>query len=419
MFMKQLILIFLFISFISCEKKTETINDSPINKFQNEIIKEGLTGSNVAIVFKSGKQVYNGVVNSGAIGDKDITDNTIFAIHSMSKTITTIAMMILLERNLFNLNDNLSNYLPEYEKINCKGDEGVYTCKNKIKIIDLLTHRSGYTYYSKMGESWLTTTHTDLYPDFINTSRFNNLDEFSKAVSKIPLEFEPGTMFTYGLNQAILGRLIEVISGQSFYDFLKENIFDKLGMHETKFYLSESDREKLQPLRVNIKPNTTFNQSNYNLSGFTAALDGYSYLKENNAHFGGEGLVSTMNDFSKFCKMLVNDGIYNGEQIISKKSIEIMTKKYSNSYPDPDEPFTFPDLEGYYYGFTFSVLENTEIDGTGAAAGTYGWSGYHNTHFWIDPENDLYGLFMSRAIEFDFSILKRFKVAAYELMNKK
>ena len=220
-------------------------------------------------------------------------------------------------------------------------------------------------------------------------------------------------MYTYGLNQAILGRLIEVISGKSFYGFLKENIFDKLGMNDTKFYLTEEDRLRFQPLRVNIKPRTPFNQTDYNLDGYTAALDGYSYDMKNNAHFGGEGLVSTMSDFSKFCEMLVNGGIYNNDRIISEESVQIMTDKYTNGYPDPNEPYVFPDYAGNYIGFTFVVNENPEVDGSGSGKGTYGWSGYHNTHFWIDPLNKTYGLFMSRAIEFDFSIKKRFKQAFY------
>ena len=415
--MKRLIIILITIGLISCDNSKKDKENNPVSNFQKQIIKEGLTGSNSAMIYKNGEILYNEAVNSSEIGDKDINSETIFAIHSMSKTITTVAMMILLDRNLFNLNDNLSKYLPEYENINCKNDDGIYPCKNKLKIIHLLTHRSGYTYYAKSGENWLTTTHTDLFPDYINTSRFDNLDDFSKAVSKIPLDFEPGSMYTYGLNQAILGRLIEVISGQSFYTFLNENIFNKLGMSETKFHLTDSERERLQPLKVNIKPNTAFNQTDYNLNGFTAALDGYSYLEDNKAHFGGEGLVSTMKDFAKFCEMLVNEGNYNGTQIVSKKGIEIMTSNYSNGYPDLNEPNTFPDLEGYHYGFTFCVLENPEVDGTGAPKGIYGWSGYNNTHFWIDPENKLFGLFMSRAIEFDFSILKRFKLATYELIS--
>tara|TARA_B100001173_G_scaffold150419_1_gene130418 strand:- start:2599 stop:3831 length:1233 start_codon:yes stop_codon:yes gene_type:complete len=405
------ILLFISLVFFSCN--SEVKSENPILDFQKNLVKNGITGSNTAMVYKDGKIIYNEIVNSGAVGDADITENTIFAIHSMSKTVTTVAMMILLDREMFDLNDQLSKYLPEFENMNCKGSDGVYPCENKIKVIDLLTHRSGFTYYAKNGANWLASTHTDLYPDFINTSRFNNLDDFSKAVANQALDFEPGSMYSYGLNQALLGRLVEVISNQSFYEFLKENIFDQLGMNDTKFHLSEEERTRFQPLRVNIKSKSAFNQTDYNLDGYTAALDGYSYDEKNKAHFGGEGLVSTMSDFSKFCEMLVNNGLYNDQQIISKKSIKIMTDKYTNGYPDPNEPNVFPDYEGNYMGFTFVVSENPEIDGSGAGKGTYGWSGYHNTHFWIDPQNKTYGLFMSRAIEFDFSIKKKFKQAVY------
>ena len=405
------ILLFISLVFFSCN--SEVKSENPILNFQKNLVENGVTGSNTAMVYKDGKIIYNEIVNSGAVGDADITENTIFAIHSMSKTVTTVAMMILLDREMFDLNDQLSKYLPEFENMNCKGSDGVYPCENKIKVIDLLTHRSGFTYYAKNGANWLASTHTDLYPDFINTSRFNNLDDFSKAVANQALDFEPGSMYSYGLNQALLGRLVEVISNQSFYEFLKENIFDQLGMNDTKFHLTEEERTRFQPLRVNIKSKSAFNQTDYNLDGYTAALDGYSYDEKNKAHFGGEGLVSTMSDFSKFCEMLVNNGLYNDQQIISKKSIKIMTDKYTNGYPDPNEPNVFPDYEGNYMGFTFVVSENPEIDGSGAGKGTYGWSGYHNTHFWIDPQNKTYGLFMSRAIEFDFSIKKKFKQAVY------
>ena len=408
------IILSLFLIIISCQDQPE--NENPIAKFQQDLVDQGITGSNVTQVFKDGKVIYSNIVNSGALGDKDINDNTIFPIWSMSKTVTTVAMMILLDEGKYDLNDNVADYLPEYENINCKGPDGVYPCEKKLKIIHLLTHRSGYTYYANSGANWVSTLHTDLYPAYTNTVRFDNLDDYSKAVAKIPLDFEPGLMYTYGLNQAILGRLIEVISDQSFYSFLKDKIFDKLGMDDTKFHLTTNDRERFQPLRVNIKANTAFNNSDFHLEGYTAALDGYTYNENNKAHFGGEGLVSTMSDFAKFCEMLVNNGVYKDQRIISKDGIEIMTDKYSNGYPDPSEPNVFP-LEGYAYGFTFNVLEDSDAWGSGAPSGIYGWSGYHNTWFWIDPTNKLYALFMSNSIEPDFSILKNFQTATYNFIK--
>ena len=409
----KLLLSLLLITF-SCQDQTK--NENPIAKFQQNLVDQGITGSNVTQVYKDGNVIYSNTTNSGALGDKDINDNTIFPIWSMSKTVTTVAMMILLDDEMYDLNDNVEDYLPEYKNINCKGPEGIYPCENKLKIIHLLTHRSGYTYYANSGANWVSTLHTDLYPAYTNTVRFDNLDDYSKAVSKIPLDFEPGSMYTYGINQAILGRLIEVISNQSFYSYLSEKIFDKLGMDDTKFHLTKADRERFQPLRVNIKPNTAFNNSDFHLDGYTAALDGYTYDENNKAHFGGEGLVSTMSDFAKFCEMLVNNGVYNDQRIISEEGINTMTTKYSNGYPDPSEPNVFP-LEGYAYGFTFSVMEDSDAWGSGVPNGSYGWSGYHNTWFWIDPVNNLYGLFMSNSIEPDFSILKDFQTATYDFIK--
>ena len=413
--MKKILTLFILILFtISCQNSTQ--DENPIEKFQNNLVEKGITGSNVTKVFKDGKIIYSNIANSGALGDKDIDENTIFPIWSMTKTVTTVAMMILLDEGKYNLNDNVADYLPEYENINCKGPDGIYPCENELKIIHLLTHRSGYTYYANNGANWVSTLHTDLYPAITNPVRFDNLDDYSKAVSEIPLDFEPGSMYTYGINQAILGRLIEVITNKSFYSYLKENIFDKLEMNDTKFYLTVDDRKRFQPLRVNIKPNTAFNNSDFHLDGYTSALDGYTYDENNKAHFGGEGLVSTMSDFSKFCEMLVNDGVYNNERIVSVKGIKTMTSKYSNGYPDPSEPNVFP-LEGYSYGFNFSVLEDSDVRATGAPNGIYGWSGYHNTWFWIDPTNKLYALFMSNSIEPDFSILKDFELATYKFIN--
>ena len=115
-----------------------------------------------------------------------------------------------------------------------------------------------------------------------------------------------------------------------------------------------------------------------------------SYEKNNEAYFGGEGLVSTLGDYSNFCKMLLNGGSYDGKKIISQNSINLMTKKYSQSYPN--EEFSDSSKLGFYYGFSLFVLENPEIDDTNSSKGIFGWSGYHNTHFWIDPEKKLFAV---------------------------
>jgi CubicO group peptidase (beta-lactamase class C family) len=378
------IYLFLFTIILGCSQTF----DNSILQFQNELITSEKTGSNVAMVFKNGEVVYNEIVNSNKEGDKEINEETIFPIWSMSKPITIVAMMTLYEKGLINFDDNVSKYIPEFSELKCKDQNGdVYMCKNNLKILHLMTHRSGYTYYGNPH-------------NFTSTVKYENLDDFVTDVSKHPLEFEPGSNYLYGINQAILGKVVEVITGKSFYEYLKETIFDPLGMNETKFYLTTEDRERFQPLFINSG----------SLKGFTNFLDEMTYDKNNRAYFGGEGLVSTMRDYSKFCQMLVNNGELNGNKILDRSSIDLMLEKHSVLEQDP-----FLNInDGFHLGFSVFVLNDPEKDGTNSSKGIYGWSGYHNTHFWIDNEKNLFGLFMTRAREFSFGIQGDFRKAVYE-----
>ena len=391
---------FIFLLFFANSLSFSQFND--IKLLQKKLIIDEITGSNVALVYKEGSVVYFNIQNSGKIGDKNISNQsykpykeTIFPIWSMSKPISIVATMILLERGLIELTDNISKYIPAMKNMNCETKNGIQPCENQIKIIDLLTHRSGLGYYSDPGYGY----------GYTNSIKYDNLEEFTNDLSEVVLKFEPGLKYFYGINQAVLGRVIEVVSNQTFFEFLKKELLDPLEMNETKFHLTKQERDRFQPLFINTGA----------LKGFTYELNELSYKKNNEAYFGGEGLVSTLGDYSNFCKMLLNGGSFNGKKIISQNSINLMTKKYSQSYPN--EEFADTRKLGFYYGFSLFVLENPEIDNTNSTKGIYGWSGYHNTHFWIDPENKLFGLFMSRAVEFDFSILKRFKSASYQLID--
>ena len=362
--------------------------DNSILKFQNDLITSEKTGSNVAMVFKDGEIVYNEIVNSGKEGDKEINGETIFPIWSMSKPITIVAMMTLYEKGLIDFDDNVSKHIPEFSELQCKDEKGnIYKCKNELKILHLMTHRSGYTYYGNPH-------------NFTSTIKYDNLNDFVNDVSKHPVEFEPGSDYLYGINQAILGKIVEVVTGKSFYQYLKESIFDPLAMNETKFYLTSEDRERFQPLFINSGA----------LKGFTNFLDEMTYDENNKAYFGGEGLVSTMKDYAKFCQMLLNNGELNGAKIINRSSIDLMLEKHSVLEPDP-----FLDInDGFHFGFSVFVLNDPSKDETNSSKGIYGWSGYHNTHFWIDNEKNLFGLFMTRAREFSFGIQSDFRKAVYE-----
>ena len=386
----QLIYLSITLIFISC-KSNSKIDNNAIYSFQKQLIEDETTGSNVAMVFKDDKIIYKQFVNSEKEGDKDINDQTIFPVWSMSKPITTVAMMTLFEDGLIDFNDNVSDYIPSFENIKCKGKvDQIYKCENSLKIIHLMTHRSGYKYYN-----WKIYS---LQPDeamgrYISHEKYDNLSNFVEDVANEPLEYEPGSKYVYGINQAILGRIVEVVTKKSFYEYLKERIFDPLEMINTKFYLTSEDRDKFQPLYLN----------SMSIKEFTNSYDELHYEINNHAYFGGEGLVSTLEDYAKFCKMLLNGGELEGHRIISKNSIDIMTEKHSEGD------------DGFYNAFSLFVLEDPEEDGRNTSKGIFGWSGYHNTHFWIDNEKNLFGLFMTRAREYNQDIQNDFREAVYSI----
>ena len=375
-----------------------------IEAYQKALVAAGITGSNVAGVYDADNTLAFSVVNSDIEGDKSISEETIFPIWSMSKPITVTAMMILHDRKLFDVKDPVKKYIPYFKNLQCESDQeniGTYPCENDLLIEHLLSHRSGYG-YAMLGAN--VPSHVDPFED---------LDEFVKHVASRPVKFEPGTEYLYGINQAILGRLVEVLSGQEFYTFLKGNIFDPLDMQSTKFYLTDEDRKKFQPLyrksqaeigRNQIEPDSGESEITYN-------FDELKYNFGTKKQLGGEGLVSTFDDYRKFCKMLLMGGKYNNKTIISSESFELMTKVVTPQFIAGGYD------DGFAYSYAMFSLQEPLLDGTGSPKGIFGWSGYHNTHFWIDQTNQIYGLFMTRTTPFSIEIQKQFRSAVYKNIN--
>ena len=377
---------------------------SSVESYQKVLVNAGVTGSNVAGVYSKDKTLAFSIVNSNIEGDKSISNETIFPIWSMSKPITIVAMMILRDRQLFDVKDPVKKYLPYFDNLQCKSEEesiGTYNCANDLLIEHLLSHRSGYGYVA-FGAN---------VPD--HRDPFKDLDEFVRHVANRPVNFEPGTEYLYGINQAILGRLVEVLSGQEFYLFLKENIFDPLEMKDTKFYLTEEDREKFQPLYRKAQKEAGINllMPDSGVSSITKNFDELNYDMTSKKQLGGEGLVSTFNDYRKFCEMLLSAGSYNDKIIISEDSFKLMTSVVTDHFIAGGYD------DGFGYSYSMFSLQEPLLDGTGSPRGIFGWSGYHNTHFWIDQTNGIYGLFMSRTTPFQIEIQKQFRSVVYKNIN--
>ena len=364
---------------------------------QSTLIQNEVTGSNLALVVKDGERIYHEVVNSGKAGDRDISEDTLFPIWSMSKPVTIVAMMTLYEKGLFQWDEPVSKYIPCFANLLVQDGEVARPAKEPLRIVHLMTHRSGYRYYAlpyaPTADEPVPPAYDSPHP---NQTRFNDLAEFCEVAARQPLDFEPGSDFVYGINQAILGRLVEVLSGENFADYLEQALFAPLGMTRTSFVLGEERHSLLQPLFINSGE----------LKGYTVMLNELTYTTQSRAHFGGEGLVSCAEDYARFCEMLVGGGVFRGRRILSEASITEMTTPHSLDVFAEATP-------GFDMAFSVSVLKDPVLDGSHAPKGVYGWSGYHNTHFWIDPETKLYALFMSRAREFNPGIPREMRAAIY------
>ena len=360
-------------NFLCSQQVQERINKKLLQEFQKEIIVDGETGGNVIVVSKNGETVYHHIENSNKKRDEIITDETLFPIWSMSKPITTVAVLILREQNLINFNDPVSKFIPAFKNLKCKSKQGVVPCKKEIKIIHLLTHLSGLYYYN----------------DFmLDAIRANSLADLMEDIVEYPLEFEPGERYLYGLNQDVLGRVVEVASGIPFADFLKKFVFDPLEMNQTKFFLSPEEKKSILPLYVSNQKIVGFNKT-----GITGINDLISYDMKYKPALGSLGLISTPEDYSNFCSMLLNQGVFKNKRILSEESISELKVKYADGPHSSDVDFL-----GVYNGLGVYVLEDPSLMDFKAPKGLYGHGGYQSTEFFIDTKNKTYGIFLNRSL---------------------
>jgi CubicO group peptidase (beta-lactamase class C family) len=360
---------------------------------QQKLIGDKLAAANAAIVVRDGKLVYHRAAESGLVYDKAITDDTVFPIWSMSKPITSVAAMILFDRGAFKLGDPVANALPELATVRVKaGDGKTVPLAQSITYRDLLRHTSGFYGYDGAYNAngfWAKTV------------KAKSLAKIISELAREPIEHQPGVRHTYGMSTAVLGRAIEALSGKPLDKFLWEELFRPLGMKHTRFYLTKRDRKLFQPLSVFEKGK---------LRAGKPEEDELPYEADSALHLGGEGLVSTLGDYARFCQMLVDRGkAPDGKQVIKPATLDLMLADQLEGIPGYGDR-----KNGYGFGLGFYVLLDTKTEGVNSPNGIYGWGGYHTTHFWIDPENRLYSVFMTRRHPFNNESLVQFREAVYD-----
>lgn len=336
--------------------------------------------------------------------DKPMQLNTIFRIASMTKPVTSVAIMMLYEEGYFQLNDPVSDYIPEFKdlKVLSSIDKNGLHVVDQIKpmtIQDLLIHTSGLTGVG-------ADSPVDSMYNAANLSD-GSLKDMIQKISKIPLLYQPGTTWNYSRSTEVLGYLIEVLSGKPFNVFLKERIFTPLNMIDTDFYVP---KEKLNRVGAVYAPDSL---------GIQIIMKPDTMVTIPKFFSGNGGLVSTARDYMIFSQMLLNRGEYNGVRLLGSRTIDLMTSNQISNEIMPCDDFFGPLLSGMGFGYGFAVLQdNTQANIIGSK-GSYWWSGSGNTYFYIDPKEDLIIILMMQFVpNFYYPIFKQMRVLSYQAISE-
>jgi CubicO group peptidase (beta-lactamase class C family) len=356
---------------------------------RGEVAKGRLPGAVFAIARKGHLAYFDALGYRDAVAKAPMARDAIFSIASMTKPMVSVAVMMLHDEGKLFLSDPVGKFLPQLAgmqvgvvKTDASGKETVeiVPAGRQPTIQDLLRHTSGFTY----GAQGTTAVHK-LWPASSSiASTIYTGPEFIEALSKTPLLYQPGTVWDYSLSTDVLGLIVEAISGKSLSVFLEERIWNPLGMVDTSFAVPAAKQTRYA-LAFPNDPLTNKPQTVLHASGKPLKFE-----------CGGACAVSTTTDYLRFAQMLLNGGVLDGQRIMSRKSVELMTT--DQLAPDTRARSSHVLLPaGYGFGLGFIVRTHTGLSSVGGTAGEYGWGGAFGTSFWIDPKEQLAAVYMSAA----------------------
>lgn len=356
------------------------------NAMNEWVQKEWMNGA-AAMIIHDGKIVYHKAVGYNDLENKiALKKDDIFRIASQTKAITSVAIMMLMEEGKLLLDDPVSKYIPSFKKQGVldkfNAADTTYTtvpAKKEITIRELLTHTSGLD-YAQIGSKESNAIYAkNKITGGLGVTNSNLLDAMNR-LGKLPLIHQPGEKYTYGLNTDLLGCLVEVISGTSLNDFFRIRIFEPLGMKDTYFYVPQEKAARLVNLYKENEEGHLQKSTKTILNGPTVV--NYPFIKTG-YYSGGGGLSSTIYDYAIFLQMLLNNGKYNGKQLLSRNSVRMMTM---NQVGDLNTGIN-------KFGLGFEVVTEKGSAKTPAREGTFSWSGAFATFYWVDPKEKIVMLF--------------------------
>jgi CubicO group peptidase (beta-lactamase class C family) len=361
-----------------------------IDRYIKTDIEKSIVPGGVLMIFKDGQRLYDKVWGELDPQTKaPMKVDAIFRIYSMSKPITTVAAMMLVEEGRLALEEPVSKYIPSFKDVKVgvenKESDGktsldLVAPKKPMTVQDLMRHTSGIT-YGFFGEGAVKQAYVDQH---VFLGDFDNA-EFADRIAKMPLAYQPGTTWDYSHSTDILGRIIEVVTGKPLYATLKERLFDPLGMKDTSFYVT--DKSKQDRIAEPFAKDRSIGKD----------ADFFDPRIEQKWESGGGGLLSTAADYARFVMMLRNGGTLEGKRYLSPQTIGYMTSNHlaagSGVVPGP---YYLPG-PGFGFGLGFAVRTEPGVSPQNGSVGEYNWSGAGGTTFWVDPKEDLFVVFMMQS----------------------
>lgn len=385
-----------------------------INDFTHKYVDEGYLPGTMTLVARRGQ-----VVHFDCYGQRNleaglpIAEDTIFRIFSMTKPITSVAALSLYEQGHFTLDTPVSHFIPAFQHMEVfeSGTPEQYTtvkAERQMTIGDLLKHTSGLTYtwlnrktVGKIYENNRLTIFEGYSPDYL-------LEDYVNKLAEMPLLYSPGTAWHYSTSVEVLGRVIEVITGKRLDVFLKERVLDPLGMADTDFYVPEDKWDRFAKLYM---PKETKDGLVHCPIPWHAKPEPSRMLR------GGDGLVSTTPDYLKFASMMLNQGRYPGGQMLSPKTVHLMTQNHlpGDMMTFGNSPIRHMSSPGIGFGLGVAVTVDPIQANAIGSPGEYYWTGGGHTMFFIDPKEELIAIFMTQLFPpAQFPLDKEFKTAVYQ-----
>ncbi len=355
---------------------------------QGEIDAKRIPGA-VVLVARSGKVAYY-----EALGQQDPASprpmgrDSIFRIYSMTKPLVSVATMMMVEEGKLTLEAPVARYIPSFanvrvgvEKVDANGNKSLELVapRRPITLQDLMRHTSGLT-YGFFGESMVKKAYNDALVALPPTT---DNAEFAEALAKLPLHYQPGSTWDYSYSTDVLGRVLEVVSGQSLYAVLKQRLLDPLGMKDTSFYVPEAARQAR--IAEPLPDDRSF--------GVNADISDPRVVR--NLESGGGGMVSTADDYARFAQMLLNGGALDGKRYLSPKTLEFMASDHLGAAVT--KTALYLPGPGYGFGLGFATRLSGGESAYAGAPGDYFWGGAGGTYFWVDPRTNLFVVFMMQS----------------------